>query len=76
MEIKIYTTPNCSWCQKAKDWFKKKKLPFNELDIQENPLFFEEILERTGKFSVPVIIIDNRYIVGFFEDQIENLLKK
>jgi len=36
MEIQIYTTPTCPWCQKLKDWLKKKKVAFIEHDITES----------------------------------------
>ncbi|MBU0456569.1 MAG: glutaredoxin domain-containing protein [Nanoarchaeota archaeon] len=76
MEIKIYTTPTCLWCEKAKEWFKKKKLKFTELDITEETTYRTEIIEKTGQLSIPVIEIEGNIIVGFDEKEIEEVIEK
>lgn len=36
--IKIYTAPSCSSCRKAKDFFKKEDIPYQEKNIFVNEL--------------------------------------
>ena len=36
MEIKVYTTPTCPWCQKVKDWLKQKNVSFEEINVIES----------------------------------------
>ena len=76
MDIKIYTTPTCSWCQKLKEWLKKKKLPYQDLDVTESDKYRDETIEKTGQLAVPVIDIDGQIIVGFHEAKIEEAVKK
>ena len=41
--IKIYTSPSCSSCKKAKDFFKKEEIPFQEKNIFVTDLNEKEI---------------------------------
>ncbi len=74
----MYITQTCPWCQKAKIWLRKKKLRYEERDISEsqNGKFRDEILEKTGQMSVPVIEINGQIIMGFDEKKLEELTKK
>ncbi|MBS3126796.1 glutathione S-transferase N-terminal domain-containing protein [Candidatus Woesearchaeota archaeon] len=76
MEIKIYTTPTCSWCVKLKEWLKKKKYAFQELDVTEEDEYSDEMLAKSGQLAVPVIDIDGKIIVGFHEQKIEEAIAK
>ena len=74
--VKMYMTPKCEWCKKAKQWFKKKKIKVEELDIvepQHQPLR-DEILHKTGQFITPTFDIDGKIIVGFDEEELEKAL--
>ena len=76
MEIKIYTTPTCKWCQKLKDWLKSKKIKYEERDISEsqNKTFRDELIQKSGQLAVPVIDIDGKILIGFDEKELEKAL--
>lgn len=76
MEVKIYSTPTCFWCQKAKEWFKKNKVSFQDLDITESDTYRDELIEKSHQMAVPVIEVDGRIIIGFKEKVLEELFKK
>lgn len=76
MTIKIYTTPTCSYCHKAKDLFKEKKVKYTEIDVTKSPKAVKEIIELTGQTGVPVIVINKEVILGFDKQAIEKALKK
>lgn len=42
--IKIYTTPSCASCRKAKKWLKDHNIPFTEKNIFAFPLNKEDIM--------------------------------
>ncbi|MCX6736780.1 MAG: glutathione S-transferase N-terminal domain-containing protein [Candidatus Parcubacteria bacterium] len=65
MKIKIFSSPTCPWCQVAKDFFKDHGLEFEAIDLTEDPEALEEVIEKTGQMGVPVIKIDDEYIVDF-----------
>lgn len=76
MIIKLYTTATCPWCIKAKELLKKKKYPFEELNVIDNDVYMDEVLEKTGQLSLPVLDIDGQIIIGFYEECIEQAVKK
>ncbi len=75
MEIKIYTMPACSWCDKLKKWLESKKIAYHEIDLTESDKGRDKIIEISGQMSVPVIEIGNEVIVGFNEANIEAAIK-
>ena len=75
MKIKIYSTPTCPYCLMAKNYFKEKKLPFEEIDVSLDKNKAQEMVELSGQMGVPVIKIDGQVIIGFDRDQIEKALK-
>lgn len=75
MKIKIYTTPACPWCTIAKEFFKKNKIDFEEIDVSENQEKAQEMIAKSGQMSVPVIDIEGEIIVGFNEEKIKAALK-
>ena len=78
MQIIIYSIPTCPWCKTVKDWLKKRKLPFEDRDIAEsqNKTFRDELIEKSGQISVPVIDINGQIIVGFEEEQLKQAIEK
>lgn len=67
MEIKVYTSLYCTWCKQLKEWLKKNKLSFQELDISENDNYRDEVIEKSGQMAVPMVEVDGKIIVGFDE---------
>ncbi|MBO5578262.1 MAG: transcriptional regulator Spx [Bacilli bacterium] len=47
--IKIYTAPSCSSCRKAKEFFKKEEIPYQEKNIFVNDLNDKELIEILTK---------------------------
>lgn len=47
--IRIYTTPSCSSCRKAKSWFDREKIPYVEKNIFAVSLSEEEIMDMLYK---------------------------
>ncbi|HCL56171.1 MAG TPA: NrdH-redoxin [Spirochaetia bacterium] len=74
MQIKLYTTPSCVYCRKAKDYFTSKKISFTELDVARNQQYAEEMVRKSGQMGVPVITIGNETIVGFDKPKIDRIL--
>lgn len=78
MQIIVYSIPTCPWCKTVKDWLKKRKLLFEDRDIAEsqNKIFRDELIEKSGQISVPVIDINGQIIVGFEEEQLKQAIEK
>ncbi len=73
--IKIYTTPSCGYCKMAKEYFKSKDLQYEEYDIAADAEKRQEMIKMTGQMSVPVIIVNDKGILGFDRPAIDAALK-
>ncbi|MEK6900282.1 MAG: glutaredoxin family protein [Nanoarchaeota archaeon] len=74
--VKIYTTPTCPWCKKAKVWLKEKKIKFTEYDVTKDEKARERMIRKSGQSGIPVIEIGDQIIVGYDPKSIEKALKK
>ena len=67
-KIEIYTKNSCIFCDRAKAFFKSKKLSFIEYNIFTNPSYLDEVLKRSnGQRTMPQIFINNIHIGGFHD---------
>ena len=74
--VVMFSTPTCSWCRRAKKYFKEQGVPFKEINIERDPEAARDVARKTGQTGVPVIIIGNRWIVGFDRERIEKELAR
>ena len=75
MIVKIYTIPTCPWCLKTKEFLKKNKIKFEEINAASNKKAAKEIINKSGQTSVPVIDVDGKLILGFDESKLKKALK-
>ncbi len=74
-KVIIFTTPTCSFCNAAKRYLREKKVPFKEVDVSKDMVAFRDMQRRTGgNTGVPVILINNKPIIGFDKAQIDRML--
>lgn len=73
-DITIYTTPQCPWCHKAKEFLESKGVDYEEKNVAADSEAAEKMIELTGQRSVPVISKGGLYVVGYSPEQIEKLL--
>ena len=76
MSVIIYTTPSCSYCTMAKNWFKEKKIHFTEYNVARDMKKADEMVRKSGQMGVPVLDVNGRIIVGFDKKKIEQALNK
>ena len=62
--IKVYATQNCPHCHRAKELLKRKGIPFQEIDLTNDPKRREEATKRYGWMTVPMIVIGDKCIGG------------
>jgi glutaredoxin len=72
--VVLFTAPGCVWCVKAKNFFKKNKIRFREIDVSKDKKAAADCMKHTGSGGVPVILIENRWIAGFNEPVIKKEL--
>lgn len=73
-KIIMFTTPTCSFCNSAKRYFREKSIKFKEIDVSKDQKAALDMQRRAGTTGVPVILINNRPIVGFDKPKINRML--
>jgi glutaredoxin 3 len=65
--IQIYATRWCGYCVRAKTLLDSRGLSYEEISLDDDPTFRQTVLEATGGWTVPQILIDGRPIGGYTE---------
>ncbi len=73
--VRVYTTPNCHYCQQAKDYLTEKGIVFEAIDVTADKEALAEMKRISGARSVPVVCIGEEVIVGFEKADMERALK-
>ena len=72
--VKVYSTPTCPYCIRAKQFLKENAVNFNDIDVSSDQDAAQEMIKKSGQMGVPVIDIDGELIVGFDKDKIKRML--
>lgn len=73
-EIKVYTTPDCPYCRKTKEWLAEHGCDFRELDITDDVEALREWRRLSGGAGVPVVAHGTDLVIGFNPDRLQQLL--
>jgi glutaredoxin 3 len=65
--IEMYTTAWCGYCRRAKALLEARGISYDEIGMDGDPTFRAKLLERTGRWTVPQILVDGRPIGGYTE---------
>jgi len=71
----IYTSPTCPHCQKAKKFLEENNIKFENYDVTSDQEKAEEMKNKSGAMSVPVLDIGGEIIVGFDEGKVKEKLQ-
>ena len=65
--IQMYTTRWCGYCVRAKALLEARGFEYEEIMLDDDPTFRRRLLELTGGWTVPQIVVDGRPIGGYTE---------
>lgn len=63
-DVEIYTSPFCGFCHRAKHLLDQKGVAYKEIDVFQVPGAKEEMMQRSGRRTVPQIFIDGAGVGG------------
>ena len=75
-KVVLFSTSTCSWCRRAKRYFKEHGVPLKEINIERDQQAARDIVRKTGQTGVPVIKIGSSWIVGFDRERIDKELAR
>lgn len=65
--VTIYLTETCSYCGAARMLLTKKGVRYEERLVSRDPELRDEMVQRTGRTSVPQIFVGETHVGGFDE---------
>jgi len=77
--VKLYTLSTCSHCKATKMFLDKCRIEYSFTDVDllqgsEREAIIAEVMKLNPNCSFPTIIIGDKVIVGFREDEIKKAL--
>lgn len=81
-EVIMFSTQGCGYCGKARKFLTAQKIPFTELDVEEDPSApsrLQSLGQKAGLGArdlqgVPILFIDGKPLIGWDERQAARLL--
>ena len=70
-KVRVYGTLLCPYCFAAKRLLKQQGISFIEIRVDKNPKIKQEMITKSGRFTVPQIFIDD-YHVGGYDDLVDH----
>lgn len=65
--ITIFTTNTCGYCSMVKKWLGSKGLPYEEVNLDNDPARQQEAFDLSGQLTVPITVVtkedDSREVV-------------
>ena len=79
MKVKMYTISTCSHCKATKKFMNDNAVEYEYVDVdlldgEERQFVIEEVEKLNSHLSFPTIIIGERIIIGFREEEIREVL--
>jgi glutaredoxin 3 len=65
--IQLYTAAWCGYCVRAQALLDERGLPYEEIRVDRDPAFRSRLLDLTGRWTVPQIVIEGKPIGGYME---------
>lgn len=73
-KVIIYSADWCAFCHAAKEYLDGKGIEYLEKNVEENPEYAQEAVEKSKQMGIPVLDIDGTIIVGFDRPKIDAAL--
>ncbi|XOB41424.1 MAG: glutaredoxin family protein [Candidatus Nealsonbacteria bacterium] len=73
-KVRVFSTKVCPYCVVLKQFLNDNKIEFEDLDVSKNEEARKEMIEKTGQMGVPVIEINDQFVIGFDKKKISELL--
>jgi glutaredoxin 3 len=62
--VTLYVSDWCPYCQRAKNLLTQKQVIFDEINVDDDAKFREEMTARSNRNTVPQIFIGDKHVGG------------
>jgi glutaredoxin 3 len=64
-KVEFYSADWCPFCMRAKALLDARGIEYEEINVDRIPGFREQLVEMTGRMTIPQIIIDGTPVGGY-----------
>jgi glutaredoxin 3 len=57
MEVTVYSTRSCPYCELEKDYLRDRGIPFREVQVDQDQDGLEEMIRLSGQLGVPFTVV-------------------
>lgn len=65
--VTLYSTRHCGYCVRAKALLQARGIAYREIMVDEQPSLRDEMMQKSGRRTVPQIFIGDRHLGGYTE---------
>ncbi|HEX7964576.1 MAG TPA: glutaredoxin 3 [Gammaproteobacteria bacterium] len=65
--VTVYSTQYCGYCVRAKALLDAKHVPYTEVRVDLDPDKMAEMMQKSGRRTVPQIFVGGHHVGGFDE---------
>lgn len=63
--VLVYSTRICPFCVMARRLLERKGVTFDEVKVDEDPVRRQEMMQKTGRRTVPQVFIGETHVGGY-----------
>ena len=75
MKITAYLKTGCPWCIEMKKFFEDNNIEYIEKNVTENTDFMDEMIELSGQFKAPTVVIGGEVYADTDVEEIKKVLE-
>ncbi|MCC7517819.1 MAG: glutaredoxin [Verrucomicrobiae bacterium] len=75
-KIVAYLKPTCGWSNGVRAVLAKYRLPFEDRDILNNPIQYEEMVRKSGQPLSPCVEVNGRMLADVSGEEVETWLAR
>ena len=75
MNIIVYTKRGCPWCEALFKYLKDTSVIFEEREVLDNSIYFDEMVKLSNQSKAPTVVIDGKVFADTDLDEISEVLK-
>ena len=61
MKVEVYSAAWCRDCRAAKQFLEAHGVSYTEINVEEDPAAYDEVLHHVGKRAIPQMVIDGEW---------------
>ena len=73
-DVIVYSTPTCPYCVRVKEYLTKEGVAYRDVNVAVDRAAAHEMVQKSGQMGVPVIVVDDKVVIGFDQKELDRLL--